>query len=110
MPRARANAEVPMEANDLPPAPEQGPPGGEVTGTPRPTLAQLSRREREVARLIAQGQSNRRIAETLHIGQRTAESHVARVMKKLDCTSRAQVMLWALTAFPTEEATTEVSE
>jgi DNA-binding NarL/FixJ family response regulator len=57
-----------------------------------------------VALLLARGLSNRRIAEALHIGQRTAESHVARLMKKLGRTSRAQVMLWALASFPADDS------
>jgi DNA-binding NarL/FixJ family response regulator len=80
------------------------PNGAFVAGRPVPTFDQLSRREREVALLIARGLSNRRIAETLHIGQRTAESHVARLMKKLGCANRAQVMLWALASFPNGDA------
>ena len=60
----------------------------------------LSRREREVAILLAQGLPNQRIAETLRIGRRTAESHVTRLFKKLGVTSRAQAMLWVLAALP----------
>ena len=53
--------------------------------------AGLTRREREIARLIAAGLSNREIAARLVISSRTAESHVANILNKLGLTSRAQV-------------------
>ena len=51
----------------------------------------LTRREREIAELVAQGLSNKEIAETLVIAQRTAEGHVENILRKLSFTSRAQV-------------------
>jgi DNA-binding NarL/FixJ family response regulator len=57
----------------------------------------LSRREREVALLIAAGLPNRQIAARLEIRERTVEDHVSRLLKKLQFVSRAQVMLWAIT-------------
>ncbi|WP_328793173.1 LuxR C-terminal-related transcriptional regulator [Streptomyces sp. NBC_00273] len=51
----------------------------------------LTRRERQIAELLAEGKSNRDIAEQLVISQRTAETHVANILSKLACTSRAQV-------------------
>ncbi|MFF5207558.1 ATP-binding protein [Streptosporangium sp. NPDC000396] len=51
----------------------------------------LTRREREVAGLVAQGLSNKQIAETLVIAQRTAEGHVENILRKLSFTSRAQI-------------------
>ena len=47
-------------------------------------LARLSAREREVLDLMAQGRSNRAVALTLHIDLKTVESHIARIMTKLD--------------------------
>jgi DNA-binding NarL/FixJ family response regulator len=47
-------------------------------------LARLSAREREVLDLMAQGRSNRAVAQTLHIDLKTVESHIARIMTKLD--------------------------
>ena len=64
--------------------------GSEPAGVP------LTRREREVADLVAQGMSNREIAGRLVISQRTAESHVANLMRKLGMTSRTQVVIWTL--------------
>jgi predicted ATPase/DNA-binding CsgD family transcriptional regulator len=54
----------------------------------------LSRREREVAGLIAQGLSNRAIAEALVISPRTVDGHVERILAKLCFASRAQVAAW----------------
>jgi DNA-binding CsgD family transcriptional regulator/sugar lactone lactonase YvrE len=60
------------------------------------TLAspELSRREREVAALVAEGMSNREIAERLFISERTAEGHVEQIRNKLGFKSRAQVAAW----------------
>jgi non-specific serine/threonine protein kinase len=55
----------------------------------------LTRREREVAALLARGYSNREIASTLVVGERTAEMHVSNILAKLGLTSRAQVAVWA---------------
>jgi DNA-binding NarL/FixJ family response regulator len=56
----------------------------------------LTTREREVAALVAQGQSNREIAATLSVGETTIETHVSNILTKLDVTSRAQVAAWAV--------------
>ena len=51
----------------------------------------LTRRESEVAGLVAQGMSNREIAESLFISPRTVETHVERILAKLGLRSRGQV-------------------
>ncbi|HET9493381.1 MAG TPA: alpha/beta fold hydrolase [Chloroflexia bacterium] len=56
----------------------------------------LTRREREVAALVAQGRSNREIADTLVLSERTVESHVSNILSKLGFRSRAQVSAWAV--------------
>jgi len=56
----------------------------------------LSRRETEVAALIAQGLSNQQIAETLVIEPGTAANHVAHILSKLGLASRVQVAVWFL--------------
>jgi non-specific serine/threonine protein kinase len=56
----------------------------------------LTRREREVASLVAEGLSNKRIAERLVLSERTAEMHVAHVLRKLGYTTRAQITAWAI--------------
>jgi D-xylose transport system permease protein len=55
----------------------------------------LTPREREVAGLIAQGLTNRQIAEALMISERTAGAHVEHMLSKLTFRSRAQVAVWA---------------
>ena len=58
----------------------------------------LTRREREVARLIARGLTNRQIAEALIITEGTVGTHVEHILRKLDVRSRTQVATWALQA------------
>ncbi|MEV0247812.1 LuxR C-terminal-related transcriptional regulator [Nocardia sp. NPDC050712] len=55
----------------------------------------LTRREKDVARLVAAGYSNKAIATELVISIRTAESHVDHILTKLGCTSRTQIAGWA---------------
>jgi DNA-binding CsgD family transcriptional regulator len=54
----------------------------------------LTRREWEIAQLLADGLSNKDIAARLVISQRTAETHVERILAKLGFTSRLQVASW----------------
>lgn len=54
----------------------------------------LTRREREIAELLAEGLSNKEIAARLVISQRTVETHVDHVLGKLGITSRSQVASW----------------
>ncbi|MES4908413.1 MULTISPECIES: LuxR C-terminal-related transcriptional regulator [unclassified Streptomyces] len=54
----------------------------------------LTPRETEIARLVAQGLSNKDIAAALVIAQRTAEGHIERILSKLGFNSRAQVAVW----------------
>jgi DNA-binding CsgD family transcriptional regulator len=56
----------------------------------------LTRRQRDVASLIAMGCSNREIADNLSISERTVESHVTSILSTLGVDSRAQVAAWAL--------------
>jgi non-specific serine/threonine protein kinase len=66
----------------------------ERLGFQPPGSPPLTRREEEVARLVAEGLSNREIAEWLVISQRTAEGHVENVLAKLGFKSRTQVAAW----------------
>ncbi|WP_327584057.1 LuxR C-terminal-related transcriptional regulator [Nonomuraea sp. NBC_00507] len=59
-------------------------------------LSALTPREMEIARLIAQGMSNKEIAATLVIAQRTAEGHTQHILRKLGFTSRAQIAGWVV--------------
>ncbi|NOK59076.1 MAG: hypothetical protein GFH27_549349n71 [Chloroflexi bacterium AL-W] len=63
---------------------------------PRGRTNGLTRRERQVIALIAQGLSNREIAETLVISEKTAEVHVSNILGKLHFTSRAQAAAYAV--------------
>jgi DNA-binding CsgD family transcriptional regulator len=56
----------------------------------------LTRREREVAALIARGASNRAIAQALFLSEKTVETHVSNILGKLAFTSRAQVAAYAV--------------
>jgi ATP/maltotriose-dependent transcriptional regulator MalT len=54
----------------------------------------LTAREREVATLIAQGKSNRGIADELVLSERTVAKHVENILSKLGFASRAQIAAW----------------
>lgn len=56
----------------------------------------LTRREREIAALIAHGKSTREIAAALVVSQRTVETHVTNMYAKLGFNSRAQIAAWAV--------------
>jgi two-component system, NarL family, response regulator NreC len=56
----------------------------------------LSDREREVLRLLALGHTNQEIAQQLYISVRTAETHRAHIMQKLDLSSRADLVCYVL--------------
>jgi DNA-binding NarL/FixJ family response regulator len=56
--------------------------------------AVLTRREREIATLVAEGLSNKEIADRLVIAKRTAETHVENILSKLGFTSRVQIAMW----------------
>ena len=58
--------------------------------------AGLTRREAEVLRLVADGLSNREIADALFISERTAEHHVSNILSKLGHTTRAQAAVFAV--------------
>lgn len=60
-----------------------GRPGGEP-------LERLSRQERNIVQLIAQGRTNREIAATLHLSEFTVKTYVSTALRKLDLTSRAE--------------------
>jgi DNA-binding NarL/FixJ family response regulator len=56
----------------------------------------LTEREREVLRLVALGQTNREIARTLHIHDKTVMTHVSNILNKLKLQSRTQAALYAV--------------
>jgi DNA-binding NarL/FixJ family response regulator len=56
----------------------------------------LTPRERDVARLLSQGKSNREIAEKLVLSERTVENHVGNILTKLGFDSRSQIAVWVV--------------
>jgi two-component system response regulator NreC len=68
--------------------------GGTLTSDATP-VERLTPREGEVLRLIAEGNTNRQIAELLTISVRTAESHRANLMSKLGFNSRVELVRYA---------------
>ncbi|NPV90003.1 MAG: response regulator transcription factor [Firmicutes bacterium] len=59
-------------------------------------LEQLTSREREVLKLIGQGDSNRDIAETLFISEKTVKNHITNILRKLGAKDRTQAAIFAI--------------
>ncbi|WP_040806288.1 LuxR C-terminal-related transcriptional regulator [Nocardia concava] len=102
-----AGASLPLEEaidyalGRTPAEPEPVTPPPALKRAPRATTATLTetnvltRRQKDVARLVAAGHSNKRIAADLVISVRTAETHVEHILTKLGLTSRTQLAAWA---------------
>jgi DNA-binding NarL/FixJ family response regulator len=58
--------------------------------------SELTSRELDVLRLVAAGKPNKQIAAELSISERTARTHVSRILRKLRLSSRTQAALWAV--------------
>ncbi len=56
---------------------------------------ELTRREREVLSLVAEGMPNKLIARRLEISEKTVKSHLTRVFERIGVTDRTQAALWA---------------
>ncbi len=56
----------------------------------------LTAREREVLVLVAQGLSNRQLARALSLSERTVQTHLTSIMRKLNLGSRTEAALWAV--------------
>lgn len=70
------------------------PPTASVPQASEP-MSKLTRREEEVAALVARGLTNRQISTKLSISERTAGNHVGKILKKLGLSSRVQLASWA---------------
>jgi DNA-binding CsgD family transcriptional regulator len=68
---------------------------------PATAPAPLSPREREAARLVGQGLTNRQIAAALYVSERTAQNHVQHILTKLGFANRSQIAVWS-SASPAE--------
>ncbi|MCW3038227.1 MAG: putative sensor protein [Solirubrobacterales bacterium] len=66
--------------------------GGETRASPRALAGLLTARETEVLELLASGRSNGEIARTLVVSEATVKSHLARLLRKLDASSRAEAV------------------
>ena len=71
-----------------------GRPARAVRSRPPAADGPLSRREMEVAGLVADGATNAQVAARLFISERTVESHVASIFNKLGVDTRLQVARW----------------
>ncbi len=69
----------------------------------------LTRREREVATLVARGLTNRQVARELSISERTAGNHVAKILRKLGLSSRAQIGAGAEVIVDATEAKSKIA-
>ncbi len=78
-PQTPGNADLPLSAQEL-----------------KQQFGGLTERERQVTALIAQGKTNRQIAETLVVTVKTAETYVTRILDKLGLASRVQIATWAV--------------
>ncbi|MFJ4811558.1 LuxR C-terminal-related transcriptional regulator [Streptomyces longwoodensis] len=70
------------------------PSAGRPSGARAPEGVRLTRREAQVAELVAQGLANQQIADRLVIARRTAEGHVERILGKLGFSNRSQIAAW----------------
>ncbi|MFI6062748.1 response regulator [Streptomyces sp. NPDC051286] len=68
----------------------------EDTGAGTGRGSTLTEREREVLGLIADGRSNREIARSLVLSEKTVKTHVSNILMKLDLADRTQAALWAV--------------
>lgn len=64
--------------------------------TSRPDIMELSQRESEVLKLIAEGLANKQISARLQLSEKTVKNHVSRIFSKLNITARTQAAVHAI--------------
>ncbi len=67
-----------------------------TAGTPQAPGDELTEREREVLALIARGYTNKQIAETLDVSEKTARNHVSHILEKLGLSRRSEAAAFAV--------------
>jgi DNA-binding NarL/FixJ family response regulator len=70
--------------------------GGPTSEPGKPSLGALTAREREIVQLLAEGQSNKEVADTLGISVKTVETHRSHVMAKLNLHSMSDLVRYAV--------------
>ena len=64
----------------------------------KPDIMDLSAREAEVLKLIAEGLANKQISARLHLSEKTVKNHVSRIFSKLNISARTQAAVHAIRA------------
>ena len=64
----------------------------------KPDITELSAREGDVIKLIAEGLANKQISARLHLSEKTVKNHISRIFSKLNITARSQAAVHAIRA------------
>src|SRR5262245_50254597 len=70
--------------------------GSDRTRTTKPSIVELTEREREIVQLLAQAKSNKEVSTALSISVRTVETHRAAIMRKLEINSVVELVHYAI--------------
>ena len=68
---------------------------GSVAGDSHPAVETLTKREREILRLVAEGHSNSQLARMLWVTEQTVKFHLSNIYRKLDVANRTEASRWA---------------
>jgi DNA-binding NarL/FixJ family response regulator len=69
---------------------------GKLEKKPDPRVEQLTEREIEICRLVAEGRNNKEIADALYLSEGTVKNHITRVLLKLDLRDRTQLAVFSI--------------
>ncbi|WP_371604431.1 helix-turn-helix transcriptional regulator [Streptomyces sp. NBC_01220] len=86
-----AGTAAPHPSRAAAPGPASARPPSGPTHTAKTRLGRLSKRELEVAVQVSRGRTNQQIARALTVSHKTVETHLGRIFKKLDVSSRAEL-------------------